>query len=181
MKYSVAILAVTVPALLVVESSAQTGGYGDSRISQLQTATSAANFTTDRIRGSVINNSLPRSPVGQFSTGVVSNALGRASKPFSSISRGPSVTPYLALDNPFTSPATSYYTQIRPQLEQQRINQQQQRQNQLLQRQISQFTSQAPYNPAGSENMAPTGHASVFMNHAGYYTMPQPPRKPAGP
>lgn len=180
MKFNVAILSVAALTLMADPSRAQTG-YAATEVNRLSRTASPATYSSERIRSSLINNAVPQFGVRGVNSGAFGNALGRANKPFSSISKGPSVTPYLALDNPFTSSATSYYTQIRPQLEQQRINQNQQRQNQLLQRQISQFTSQRPYDPTGSETQAPTGHAATFLNQAGlysnyggYYTMPRP-------
>jgi hypothetical protein len=172
-KLPAAILSLSAAILIAGESQAQTG-FAASELNRLQTASSPAAYSASRIRNSSMTVALPRTGLGQFNSGVASNVFGRANKPFSSISKGPSVTPYLALDNPFTSPATSYYTQIRPQMEQQQINQQQQRQNQLLQRQISQYTALQPYDPTGSETRAPTGHASVYMNYGGYYSTPAP-------
>jgi hypothetical protein len=173
MKFGISIITLAAAIFAASESRAQTG-FAAAEINRLSTDSNPASYSANRIRNSAMNAPVPRSGLGQYSTGVTSNAFGRASKPFSSISKGPSVTPYLALDNPFTSPATSYYTQIRPQMEQQRVNQEQQRQNQLLQRQMSQYTAIRPYDPTGSEMRAPTGHASVYMNHGGYYTMPVP-------
>ncbi len=180
MKFNVAILSVAALTLMAGQSRAQTG-FAATEVNRLSQESNSANYSSERIRSAIINNAVPRFGTSGVTTGTIGNALGRANKPFSSISRGPSVTPYLALDNPFTSSATSYYTQIRPQIEQQRVNQNQQRQNQLLQRQISQFTSQRPYDPTGSETQAPTGHAATFLNQAGlysnyggYYTVPRP-------
>jgi hypothetical protein len=172
-KLLAAILFLSAAILIAGESQAQTG-FAASELNRLQTVANPATYSANRIRNSSMTAALPRSGLGQFTTGAASNAFGRANKPFSSISKGPSVTPYLALDNPFTSPATSYYTQIRPQMEQQRINQQQERQNQLMQRQISQYTALQPYDPTGSDARAPTGHASVYMNYGGYYSTPAP-------
>jgi hypothetical protein len=172
MKFGLTIVTLAVAVLAAGESRAQTG-FAAAEISRLSTSANAATYSADRIRKNATTAPVLRSGLGHYSPGAVSN-FGRASKPFSSISKGPSVTPYLALDNPFTSPATSYYTQIRPQMEQQRVNQEQQRQNQLLQRQMSQYTAIRPYDPTGSEMRAPTGHAAVHMNYGGYYTMPAP-------
>ncbi len=173
MKFSLTILSIVVSMLLANESRAQAGAAA-TEISRLQLPNSPANFTADRLRDQVVNRAVPQFGLRNVNVGAVGNALGRANKPFSSIAKGPSVTPYLALDNPFTSPATSYYTQIRPQMEQQRINQQQERQNQVMQRQISQYSALQPYDPTGSDARAPTGHASVYMNYGGYYTTPAP-------
>jgi hypothetical protein len=173
MKIGFAILSITAALLVAHESRAQSG-FAATEIGRLANSSNPAAYSASRLVTSAMTPPRPSGGLGHFNPGSVSTAaMGRANKPFSSISKGPSVTPYLALDNPFTSPATSYYTQIRPQLEQQRVNQQQERQNQLMQRQISQYTAIRPFDPTGSEMRAPTGHASVYMNLGGYYQMPQ--------
>jgi hypothetical protein len=173
MKTGFAILSIIAACVLANRAHAQSG-FAGSEIDRLQRTSSSANYSASRLVNSATRVPRPVTGLGHFQpSGLSSASMGRANKPFSSISRGPSVTPYLALDNPFTSPATSYYTQIRPQLDQQRINQQQERQNQMLQRQISQYTSVRPFDPTGSDMRAPTGHASVYMNFGGYYAMPQ--------
>jgi len=172
MKFSITIVSLAAALLTAGDLRAQTG-FASSEMSRLQSTSNPGNFTAEAMRSKVINQAVPRFGNSSLRVGAASTTLGRANKPFSSIAKGPSVTPYLALDNPFTSPATSYYTQIRPQMEQQRINQQQERQNMLMQRQISQYTALQPYDPTGSDARAPTGHASVYMNYGGYYTTPQ--------
>jgi hypothetical protein len=135
------------------------------------------------MRASVINSSVTRSYGGAANSALLAGAMARPTKPFSSISKGPTVTPYLQLDRPFSNTATDYYTLVRPQLEQQRINQQMQRDTQQMQRQLSEVTSRPPINVEGSEYMAPTGHAAAFMsmggfmNYGGYYPMPRPRRR----
>jgi hypothetical protein len=104
--------------------------------------------------------------------------LGRPkSKPFSNFVGQGSVTPWLALSQPFTSPTTNYFSNVRPQLDQQRANQQMAARNAQMQRQLNTLAAQAPYNPAGSENMAPTGHVATYMNFGGYYTPVQPTKQ----
>jgi hypothetical protein len=168
MKLLLTFAVVTWAMLVASQAQAQTG-FAATEINRLSKVSNPANHSADRIRSNAITTAVP----SYGFAGV--NALGRA-KPFSSISRGPSVTPYLALDQPFSNTATNYYTLIRPQLEQQRINQNQDRQNQLMQRQLSQVASRPPYDPTGSETMAPTGHTAVYMNYGGYYQVP-PPRR----
>ena len=175
MKFSLTMLTVAAAMLISDEARAQSGGFASAEVNRLQAV--ARPRTAESIRNSTVNSAVPRYSFSGVNPGLSLNALSRPNKPFSSISRGPSVTPYLALDNPFTSPATSYYTQIRPQMEQQRINQQQERQNQQMQRQLGQIGSTPPYDPTGSEMRAPTGHASVYMNYGGYYTMPTSKRR----
>src|SRR5215213_8510639 len=122
MKSCLTIVSLMAVMLVAGESRGQ-AGFAASELNRLSSVSNPAAYSADRIRANVINSALPRSGLGNFGGGSVSNVLGRSNKPFASISRGPSVTPYLALDNPFTSTATSYYTQIRPQIEQQRVNQ----------------------------------------------------------
>jgi hypothetical protein len=159
------IIAAAASVVLAAGQCRAQSSFAVTEMNRLSRNSSPANFSADRIRQQAITAAVP-----QFG-----NALGRM-KPFSSISRGPSVTPYLALDQPFTNTATNYYTLIRPQLEQQRINQIQSRQNQLMQRQLGEVASRPPYDPTGSERMAPTGHTAVYMNFGGYYQMPAPRR-----
>jgi hypothetical protein len=174
------IVLATVCGALITTGSAfgqAIGGYATSEVNRLQGSSNPAAYSASRLRANVVNSSVPRYSFAGVTAGLNQNVLGTTSKPFSSIQRGPSVTPYLAFDQPFSNTATSYYTQIRPQLEQQRINQQMQRQQQQMQRQMGEITSRPPYDPQGSENMAPTGHASVYMNYGGYYTPPAPKRR----
>jgi hypothetical protein len=162
-------------AALAGASHGQTGA-AQTEINRLSAVANPASYSADRIRTSAVVNSVPGNIRG-FTSNLFSGALARPNKPFSSISRGPSVTPYLALEQPFSNSATNYYTLVRPQLEQQRINQQMQRQTELMQRQISQVSAQPPMNVAGSEVMTPTGHPAVYMNYGGYYQTPAPRRR----
>jgi hypothetical protein len=168
--------AMTFLAALAGTSQAQTG-FAQSEINRLGAVSNPGTYSADRIRTSTIANTVPGNIRGFTSSNLLSGALARPNKPFSSISRGPSVTPYLALEQPFSNSATNYYTLVRPQLEQQRINQQMQRQTELMQRQISQVSAQPPMNPAGSQLIAPTGHPAVYMNYGGYYQTPAPRRR----
>jgi hypothetical protein len=176
MRLTLSVLAVLCVLLVASDSQAQSA-YTRAEINRINSVSnpqSVANgLSVDRIRAAAIGSAIPRG----VAPGLLNGALGRPNKPFSTISRGPSVTPYLALDQPFANSATNYYTLVRPQLEQQRINQQMQRQTELMQRQLSQVTSRPPYDPQGSEMMAPTGHGAVYMNYGSYYTMPRPRQK----
>ncbi len=158
--------------IAATESRAQSA-FAQTELNRLSAVGNPASYSADRLRVNTITSAVPRG----LSSSVLGGALGRSSKPFSSVSRGPSVTPYLALDQPFSNSATNYYTLVRPQLEQQRINQQMQRQTEMMQRQLSQVTSRPPYDPTGSEMNSPTGHGAVYMNYGGYYTMPQARRR----
>jgi hypothetical protein len=182
MKLFTACIVAVVALATAGESYAQTG-YAKTEMNRINAVSNPNNYTSDRIRHQVISNSVAQVQTFGTRANVLAGALSRPNKPFSSISRGPSVTPYLALDQPFANTATQYYTQIRPQLEQQRINQQVQRQTQQMQRQLSEVTARPPYDPQGNENMMPTGHSagfmtmSNFMNYGGYYQQPRPQQR----
>ncbi|MEZ6070285.1 MAG: hypothetical protein R3C10_08400 [Pirellulales bacterium] len=79
----------------------------------------------------------------------------------------PGVTPYLnLLNNNVSGTATPYQSLVRPQIEQQRLNQQQQRSIQGLQQNLQ---AQARANVGGAGIERGTGHQSVFMNYLHYY------------
>ena len=84
------------------------------------------------------------------------------SKPFSSINRGPTVSPYLALSGSLNS-VSDYYNIVRPQREQARENARLQRQTLSNQRRLNQIASRGPYDVQGNDNLAPTGHRATFM------------------
>jgi hypothetical protein len=172
MKAFLPLVAAAILLIAAGESRAQ-APFAQTELNRLSASGNAASYSADRLRVNNVASALPRG----LSTNVLSGAMGRPNKPFSSVSRGPSVTPYLALDQPFSNTATNYYTMVRPQLEQQRVNQQMQRQTEMMQRQLSQVTSQPPFDPSGSQTMAPTGHAAVYMNYGGYYQTPPPRRR----
>jgi hypothetical protein len=44
----------------------------------------------------------------------------------------------------------------------------------MLQGQLNDLAARPPYDPTGSERMAPTGHTVGFLNYGGYYTPVQP-------
>ena len=111
-----------------------------------------------------------------INTGVssTSNSLAppRASKPFSSVSSSPTVSPYLNLfrDDLDGSGDFNYQTLVRPQLNQLQLNQQFQNQNVELNRRVQAISAQRNYaNPAGSEQIYPTGHPTAFGYHGRYY------------
>jgi hypothetical protein len=105
------------------------------------------------------------------------------SKPFSSYSSPPTVSPYMNLfrvdlngNNNF-----NYSTLVRPQLQQQQMNQQLERQNLQNSRRIQSIAAQADYNPQGAKDMYPTGHQTAFSYMGHYYptTRPHPKRQVA--
>lgn len=156
-----------------VQAQSGTKSYGTHLMQRQVSINSASQFSTSKIEQRLRNRSVrraynPASSLGSY------RPPASSSKPFSSISRGPSVTPYLALSNSFNQ-VSDYYNIVRPQRQQQTANQQQQRVNQQLQRQhlanqrrLNELAAQGPYNPRGDENSAPTGHAAVFQNLGTY-------------
>jgi hypothetical protein len=132
----------------------------------------AAGFTGDKFRNSIMNRAVPR----YSNPGSTSSAQTRRDKPFSSIVRKPTVSPYLGLlsNNPFTSTTDNYFNIVRPQIEQQKVNQQLAARNAALQRQLNDVAAQGPYSPTGAQDRAPTGHTAVYMNYGGYYTPSRP-------
>jgi hypothetical protein len=174
-------LSVVIGSALVAASSAsaQTNAspWTQSQLRALANTNSVANYSFDRIRGNVINRSVPnfafssRNYNSMFSSSLTGARQG--GKPFSALGSQAAVTPYLSLSEPFSSSAHNYYTQVRPQLDQQRAQQMAMRNRQMQQTSI---TATPPYDPQGSAAMAPTGHAAVYMNYAGYYPPVNIPR-----
>ena len=103
-----------------------------------------------------------RSPIQPASAG----QLQHNGKPFQGASTGPTVSPYLNLfrdERGATEAVPSYYTLVRPQLDQQATFQQQQREIQQLQRQL----------PGGSQIRSATvqgsGLQARYMDTAQFY------------
>lgn len=93
------------------------------------------------------------------------------SKPFSNVSRSPTVSPYMNLfndsitgDNDF-----NYQTIVRPQLQQQQFNQQVQRQSAQLNQRMSALSARNDYNISGNQEVMPTGHSATFRYHSRFY------------
>jgi hypothetical protein len=154
----------------------QGGTYAQNQLDGIAARNSAKIFSTDRARANIYNRTVPQYGYSQVNRGLFSQSLSSRgpSKPFSGATGGGSVSPWLSLSEPFSSSAHNYYTQVRPQLEQQRMNQQMAARSQQMQRQLNSMAAQGPYDPVGSENMAPTGHAAVYFNYGGYYQPVQP-------
>lgn len=125
-------------------------------------------------------NSAPARSGPRIASGVSST---RASKPFSSVNSvasSPTVSPYLNLfrEDFDGSSDFNYQTLVRPQIQQQQVNQQLERQNLELNRRVQSISAQSAYqNPAGSEQQYPTGHQTVFNYHGRYYPALSQPRR----
>jgi len=164
------------------------GGAASGELARIQRQNSSVQFSADQMNRQVLNRAAPM--VGVRGVNMrnfmqPSGNQGPTSKPFSGIDRGPSVTPYLSLANPFNTVAgDEFFTQIRPQREQAQQRQRAQqtaRQQAVQQRRLSQAAAMGPYSITGSEEFAPTGHGATFMqmgafqNTGGYFApMTQP-------
>jgi len=174
---------------LVLASSASNaqpmplGGAASGELARIQFGNSARQFTAQQMNRQAINQAAPFVGVRGVNMRNFMQQSGSqgpaASKPFSGLDRGPSVTPYLSLANPFNTVAgDEFFTQIRPQREQAQQRQRSQqtaRQQAVQQRRLSQAAAMGPYSITGSEEFAPTGHGATFMqmgafqNTGGYF------------
>lgn len=150
--------------------------YTRNTMASVTGTSSASFFSTRQMTSQIYNRAVPQNNFSNVNRGLFNApAAGTSrSKPFANTVGQGSVTPWLALSQPFTSPTTNYFSNVRPQLEQQRMNQQMATRNAQLQHQLNSLAAQAPYDPTGSERMAPTGHVAAYMNYGGYYTPVQP-------
>ena len=150
----------------------QQRSYAQTQLNSLRVNNSAANFTSKQELARVVQGSVPRF---NFS-GVNRNVFGQTQKqkPFANANQGPSTSPYMGLlaDTPYSSTTSNYFSKVRPQIEQQKMNDKLMSQNMRLQQQLQAAAAQGPYDPTGSENRAPTGHSAVYMNNGGVYGNP---------
>lgn len=166
---------------------ADSSGYGQAQLNAIRNRNSGAQFSVQAIQNSIRNQSVPvvgtwgvnqRNYLGSGS----SSTLSSRSKPFSGVSQGPTVSPYLALSAPRAS-ASDYYNIIRPQQQRQQQDQREQVQAIRRTRQLNQMAARAPYSTTGDANQAPTGHVAVFQslgsyqNTGGYFPPPSPPKR----
>ena len=167
------------------------GGYAGNEIRSIYREDIGQGYTSQSLNAISLQNAQAR--VGYFgqssagmgtrsssasSTPVSSLAPSRSAKPFSSVTSSPTVSPYLNLfrDDFDGSGDFNYQTLVRPQLQQQQLNQQFQNQNLELSQRVQQISAQSPYqNAAGSEAIYPTGHQTAFGYHSHFYPgMTQP-------
>ena len=92
-------------------------------------------------------------------------------KPFANVSSRPAVSPYLNLfREDFQGGGDfNYQTLVRPQLQQQQVNQRFQDESQALSRRVQQISASAAYSPEGSKSQYPTGHQTVFGYYGRFY------------
>jgi hypothetical protein len=121
-----------------------------------------------QVRGVGINT---RSSISR-SYGGLGLSSASTSKPFSTLTSSPTVSPYMNLfrDDLSGESDLNYQTLVRPQLEQQRVNAQVQRQNMELARRVQSISAKSDYgNPQGSETQYPTGHPTSFRYYSHFY------------
>ncbi len=190
-KLSFLALATILACAFATESWAQSAtsstGFGATALANIRNrSTGNGAFTTEGIQTRLRNRSAARPGVQGINQknflGTGSTPLSRASKPFSTVTRGPAVSPYLALSSRGAS-GSSYQSIIRPQQRKQRESQKQQAFAIRRQHQLNQAAARAPYSTTGDENSAPTGHAAVFQslgsfqNTGGYFPPPSRPKQ----
>ena len=175
---TILVIALTCSGLAAQFASAQ---YGAAAVKALTSRNSASRYSVDRLSRQIQNEAVrPTGVRGVNSRQYLNLSLGGSStprlaqKPFSSINRGPAVSPYLALSGP-RSTATDYYSIVRPQQKQSQINRQQQIQNTRNEQRLNRLAAEGPFSIRGNANTAPTGHAAVyqvfgsFQNLGGYF------------
>jgi hypothetical protein len=168
------LLVIAVVSVLAVggEAFAQQSFYTKTQLGGYRINNSTQGYSSQRIRNNIYNRSVPQFNYNSLNRNLFQSSLtGRPlQKPFSNPAGRPSVSPYLGLSAPFSSTAEQYYTQVRPQLQQQRVNQQLAARNAQMQQQLNSLAAQATLATASNEDLVPTGHVAAFMNYGGYYT-----------
>lgn len=155
---------------LTGDAYAQTSNYTDWQLTSLRRQNSASRFSTERFAAQAYRGALPRyNSIPNINVDVFSSNRRRPEKPFSNVNVGPSVTPYLNLGGFPVGGVDNYYSLVRPQLEQQRINERNRQLQVRQQQQLQQVAARAPYDVRGDETVTATGHPSVFLNTLGYF------------
>ena len=170
-------------------SRSSAGGYTGNEIRNIYRQDIGQGYTSDSLNAISMQNARARvGYFGQSSAGMGTSssssssslAPSRSPKPFSSVSSSPTVSPYMNLfREDFDGGGDfNYQTLVRPQLQQQQLNQQFQRENMELARRVQSISAQSDYqNPAGSESINPTGHQTAFGAYLHFYPgMNQPQR-----
>ena len=181
------VLAAILSCVFAGDGWAQSGsnsGYGSTLVRNIQNTNNASRFSSSHLQNRVKSQSVLRPGVTGINRknflGSSSSSLTRPSKPFSGVSQGPTVSPYLALSS-LQSSGSDYQTIIRPQQQKQRENQRAQAFAIRRQHQLNQTAARAPYSATGDANSAPTGHAAVFQSLGSYQNTGnyfQPPSRP---
>lgn len=140
-------------------------------------------YTINNINSNTLNSSLGVTRAAGVGGGAISSAArptlsstpfaaGPTVKPFSSVSLDRTLSPYLALDTvTLDSNFDTYNNLVRPQLQQQRVNDQLQRQTQALNQRFQQLSAQPAFDPRGSQNAMATGHPTFYNNTLNFYPL----------
>lgn len=161
-------------------SRASAGGNAGNELRNIYRDGIGQGYTSESLNAISLQNARARvGNVGQSSAGfgsrtssVPSISAGSSSKPFSSVSSSPAVSPYMNLFREDFGGASdlNYQTLVRPQLQQQQYNQQFQRQNMELSTRVQRISAQSAFqNAAGSESIYPTGHPTAFGGYSHFY------------
>jgi hypothetical protein len=169
--------------VVIASGSALAQGYGGTSLQSIQRQDIGTGYSVGSLNQIALRNAqgyvgntgaATRRAGGGSGLGL---SAGPTSKPFSSYSPAPTVSPYLNLfrDDFGGDDDFNYNTLVRPMLQQQQFNQQMQRQSLELGKRLQSIAAQADYNAQGSESQYPTGHKTVF-NYLGHF-YPQPARR----
>ena len=147
----------------------QTTGYTSALLRSFQNQNNGTQFTTSRIQQQSLGRAVTRTGVAGVNLRAYEGpgSLGNRSKPFSNVNRGPSVSPYLALSNPFSTP-TDYYNVVRPLQEQRRMNERVAQQQYQQAKKLNEMAARGPYSVRGDYESAPTGHVVTRMYYANF-------------
>lgn len=168
----------TAPNVSSVESRIYTPNVALRANSQLQNRLDAG---YSGVRPPALANLPSMQSSGASRIGLGLGASSRSSKPFSSYSSQPTVSPYLNLFRTDLNGGGNfnYSTLVQPQLQQQQLNQQLERQNLQTNRRLQAIAAQSDYNPEGSKDQYPTGHQTVYQYTGHYYPVARPHPKQA--
>ncbi|MEX2171955.1 MAG: hypothetical protein WD851_21725 [Pirellulales bacterium] len=159
-------------------------GYSGSQLNQQSLSRASVStpfvggYTGRTIVGGINNDSsggMVSRPAASFGGG----SSAPASKPFSGASTRPTVSPYLNLFREDLEGFSdfNYQTLVRPQLQQQEINQNLQRQQQEINIKVQSLSARQAFTPQGSQSQMPTGHQTTFRNLSHYYPLAGQPRR----
>jgi hypothetical protein len=142
--------------------------YGESLLQSFKNQNYSGRYSIKNLQRQVAARSVAAVGVQgvnrQTYTNLFSNSSRppQASKPFSNLQRGPSVTPYLRLNGSLDGVA-DYYSQVRPAREQQQATLREQRQLNLRRQQLNQAAASGAYVLTGDPNTPSTGHTTTYM------------------
>jgi hypothetical protein len=175
------ILALLTAVLITAPVLAQ-GSFADRELNKIRGQATVRNNTVESLNKSTLRGlkgtvpNVGQSGAGRATAGTTYTAsnVGSSeptSKPFSNVRQTPTVSPYLNLfrEDLDGNSDLNYQTLVRPQLEQQQINQQVQRQALDSSRRIQALSARADFSPQGSRQQSPTGHSTAFFNYSHYY------------